>query len=337
MLPSGRRAHPPPLGPYIVILVMGFMLCPVPFLNGAYAQSTYPAKPLHLFVPYPPGGGVDLVARVIGRKLNDSLRQSVIIENRGGAAGSLAAESVIRAPADGYTIGIFTSTLIMNSVLLKVNYDIHRDFAPIILFATVPNMLVVHPSLPVRHLQDLIRLVRLHPGELTHATSGAGSVPHLMMELLRTHVPRFDIVNVPYKGNAQALTELLGGQITMHISSMLSATPYISSGRLKPIGVTSAHRSRAAPQVPTFAESGITGYDASSLWGFLAPASTPALIISRLNTEIKKILQMPDVNDSLANQGADISGADPVQYALMMKIEQDKWRKLVEVAHIKAE
>ena len=182
-----------------------------------------------------------------------------------------------------------------------------------------------------------MRLARARPGELTHATSGAGSVPHLMMELLRTMVPPFDIVHVPYKGNAQAITDLLGGHITMHISSMLSATPYLKSGRLRAIAVTSGKRSRAVPQVPTFAESGAPGYDVTSLWGFSAPDATPPDIVNRLYGDIGRILRYPDVNEQLAGQGADISGAGPQEYGALMKAELAKWPKVIAAAKIKPE
>lgn len=306
-------------------------------LSAPVAAQSFPAKPLRIIVPFPPGGGVDVVARVVGRKLTETLAQPVIVENRAGAAATLGADVVAKAPPDGYTIGLFTSTLLMTPALQKVPYDTLRDFAPVILFATVPNILVVHPSLPAKSLQELMRLARARPGELTHATSGPGSVPHLMMELLRTMVPRFDIVHVAYKGNAQAITDLLGGHITMHISSMLSAKPYITNGRLRPIAVTSGKRSRAAPDVPTFAESGAPGYDVSSLWGFLAPAQTSPEIINRLYGDIGKILRYPDVNEQLAGQGADISGASPQAYAAAMKVEFGKWPKVVAAAKIKPE
>ena len=304
-------------------------------LSAPLSAQPYPAKPVRIIVPFLPGGGVDVVARVVGRKLSDTLAQPVIVENRGGAAGTLGADVVAKAPPDGYTIGLFTSTLLMTPALQKVPYDTLRDFAPLILFATVPNILVVHPSLPAKSLKELIQLARARPGELTHATSGPGSVPHLMMELLRTMVPRFDLVHVPYKGNAQALTDLLGGHITMHISSMLSAKPYITNNRLRPIAVTSGKRSRAAPDVPTFAESGAPGYDVSSLWGFLAPAQTSPEIVNRLYGDIGRILRYPDVNEHLAGQGADISGASPQEYAALMRTEFAKWPKVVAAAKIK--
>ena len=304
-------------------------------VSAPLAAQSYPSKPVRIIVPYPPGGGVDVVARVVGRRLTDALGQPVVIENRGGAAGVLGADIVAKAPPDGYTIGLMTSTLLMAPALQKVPYDAARDFAPIILFATVSNILVVHPSLPVKTLQDMMRLARARPGELTHATSGSGSVPHLMMELLRTMVPPFDIVHVPYKGNAQAITDLLGGHITMHISSMLSATPFLKTGQLRAIAVTSGKRSRAAPQVPTFAESGAPGYDVSSLWGFSAPGQTSPDIVNRLYSDIGKILRMPDVNEQLAGLGADISGAGPQEYGAMMKAELAKWPKVVAAAKIK--
>ena len=303
--------------------------------QSAHAQS-FPSKPLRIIVPYPPGGGVDVVARVVGRRLTDTLGQPVLIENRGGAAGVLGADIVAKSPPDGYTFGLMTSSLLMSPALQKMPYDTAKDFAPIILFATVSNILVVHPSLPAKSLQELVRLARDRPGELTHATSGAGSVPHLMMELLRTMI-RFDIVHVPYKGNAQAINDLLGGHITMHISSMLSAAPYIKSNRLRPIAVTSGKRSRIAPQVPTFAESGAPGYDVTSLWGFLAQGQTPPEIINRLNGDIGKILRIPEVNEQLTGLGAEISGAGPQEYGALIRAELAKWPKVVAAAKIKAD
>ena len=260
----------------------------------------------------------------------------MLIENRGGAAGVLGADIVAKSPPDGYTFGLMTSSLLMSPALQKMPYDTAKDFAPIILFATVSNILVVHPSLPAKSLQELVRLARDRPGELTHATSGAGSVPHLMMELLRTMI-RFDIVHVPYQGNAQAINDLLGGHITMHISSMLSAAPYIKSNRLRPIAVTSGKRSRIAPQVPTFAESGAPGYDVTSLWGFLAQGQTPPEIINRLNGDIGKILRIPEVNEQLTGLGAEISGAGPQEYGALIRAELAKWPKVVAAAKIKAD
>ena len=299
--------------------------------------ADYPSQPIKVIVPFPAGGSTDLVTRALAVELAVVLKQTVVVDNKAGAGSLLGSEFVAKAPADGYTLLMAGLTNVFLPYVHK-NLRFHPvdDFAHIGLVADLPNVIAVNATTPYKRLDDLIKAEKAKPKSINFASAGVATPSHLVCEMVNFQTGT-QLDHVPYKGNAQALTELLGGQITMHISSMLSATPYISSGRLKPIGVTSAHRSRAAPQVPTFAESGITGYDASSLWGFLAPASTPALIISRLNTEIKKILQMPDVNDSLANQGADISGADPVQYALMMKIEQDKWRKLVEVAHIKAE
>ena len=305
-------------------------------MSAAALAQTYPAKPVRIIVPYPPGGGVDVVARVVGRKLTDTLGQPILVENRGGAAGVVGADIVAKAPPDGYTIGLMTSSLLMSPALQKMPYDTAKDFAPIILFATVANILVVHPSLPAKTLPELVRLARERPGELTHATSGAGSVPHLMMELLRTMI-RFDIVHVAYKGNAQAINDLLGGHITMHISSMLSAAPYIKSGRLRPIAVTSGKRSRIAPQVPTFAESGAPGYDVTSLWGFLAQGQTPPEIINRLNGDIGKILRIPEVNEQLTGLGAEISGAGPQEYGALIKAELAKWPKVVAAAKIKAD
>ena len=315
----------------LVVLIVMLMA------TDTLSAQPYPTKPVKIVVPYPPGGGVDVVARVVGKRLNETLGQHVLVENRGGAAGVLGADMVAKAPPDGYTTGLVTSTLMMAQALQKVPYDAAKDFAPIILFATVANILVVHPSLPAKNLMDIVQLARARPGELTHATSGPGSAPHLMMELLRVTAPRFELTHVSYKGNAQAINDLLGGHVTMHISSMLSATPFIKTGRLRPIGVTSGQRTRSMPSVPTFAESGAPGYDVSSLWGFVAPAQTPSEIVNRLYGYIGRILKYPDVNEQLASQGADISGVGPQEYGRLMRAELAKWPKVVAAAKIKGE
>jgi len=316
-----------------------FVLCAAMFFatTPLWAQ-TYPAKPMKLIVPYPPGAGTDFVGRLIAIHVSTTMGQPVIVENRGGAAAVVGTDAVAKAPPDGYTLGLVTSTFTMTPSMQKVPYDPVRDFAPVILLAAVPNILLVHPSLPVITLQDLLRLARRRPGELTYGTSGTGSVPHLATELLRSMVvPGIDIIHVPYKGNAQAIIELLGGHISMHISSMPSAVPFLQNGKLRALAVTSARRSPAAPRVPTIAESGVPGYDFSSEWGLLFPARTPPDIVARLNREVEKILKLAEVKERLQSQGAQVVGGSPDEYASVIERNLAKWVKVVRVANIRAE
>ena len=300
----------------------------------ALAQ-TYPSKPLRLVVPFPPGGGTDIVARVLGAKLTEAWGQPVVIEHRPGASATLGPDLVSRSAPDGYTLVLVTSTFTMTPALQKVPYDPLRDFAPITLFAAVPNILMVHPSLPARTLADIAKLARGRPGELTYGSSGNGSVPHLATEMLRMSLPRLDIVHVPYKGNAQSLTALLSGEISMTITSLPSALPYMKSGRLRAVAVTTKQRSQAAPQVPTLAESGAAGYDFASEWGLLFPAKVPGEIMAKFHGELQRTLRTADVTEKLASQGAEIVGSTPEEYAASLRASLAKWQSVVRAANIK--
>lgn len=301
------------------------------------AQTLYPAKPLRIVVPFPPGAGVDVVARIIGGKLTESWGQPVVIDYRPGASATLGPDLVAKSPPDGYTLVIVTSTFTMTPALQKVPYDPARDFTPLVMLAAVPNILMVHPSLPVRTLKSLIQLARSRPGELAYGSSGNGSVPHLTTEMLRMAVPPLDIIHVPYKGNAQTVTALLSGEISMTILSMPSAVPFMASGRLRPVAVTSARRSQAAPQVATIAESGATGYDFASEWGLLLPAKMPPEVLNKLHTELARILKMPEVAEKLASQGAEVVGKGPEDYAAAIRASLAKWQKVVRAANIRPE
>jgi tripartite-type tricarboxylate transporter receptor subunit TctC len=302
-----------------------------------HAQSAYPTKPIRLIVPYPPGAGTDMVGRTVGQKLAEALGQQVVVENRGGAAGVVGTDIVAKAAGDGYTIGLITGSFAMVPSLQKLPYDPIKDFTPLTTLATVPNILVVHPSLPARSVKELIALIRARPGQLTYATSGNGGVGHLAMELMRMKVPRLDIVHVAYKGNAQALTALLGGHVTMMFVALPSAKPYLAPPRVRALAVTSAKRSPAAPDVPSLHEAGVTGYDFSSEFGLVVPSRTPADIVARLNTEILRILKLPDVRERLAQQGAQPAGNAPEEYAAAIKADIDKWAQVIKAAGIRAE
>ena len=303
---------------------------------SVHAQS-YPVKPIRLIVPYPPGAGTDTIGRTVGQKLGESLGQQVVVENRGGGAGMIGTDALAKSPPDGYAMVLVTSTFAMTPTLQKPPYDPVKDFAPLILLAAVPNILVVHPVLPARSLKELIALARARPGELTYATSGNGTVSHLLTEWLRSSVGSMQIVHIPYKGNAQGLTDLLGGHVSMLFSALPSAMPYLASNRVRPIAITSRNRSPAVPQVPTFLESGVANFEFSSEFGLLMPANTPREIITRLNGELAKILRLPDVRERLASQGAEPVGNTPEEYAASIKIDLARWAKVVAAAGIRAD
>ncbi len=303
---------------------------------SVHAQS-YPVKPIRLIVPYPPGAGTDIIGRTVGQKLGESLGQQVVVENRGGGAGMIGTDALAKSPPDGYAMVLVTSTFAMTPTLQKPPYDPVKDFAPLILLAAVPNILVVHPVLPARSLKELIALARARPGELTYATSGNGTVSHLLTEWLRNSVGSMQIVHIPYKGNAQGLTDLLGGHVSMLFSALPSAMPYLASNRVRPIAITSRNRSPAVPQVPTFLESGVANFEFSSEFGLLMPANTPREIITRLNGELAKILRLPDVRERLASQGAEPVGNTPEEYAASIKIDLARWAKVVAAAGIRAD
>ena len=309
----------------------------MPLATTLHAQTGFPAKPIRLIVPYPPGAGTDIIARLVGQKLGEALGQQIVVENRGGGGGTIGTDVVAKAAPDGYTMGLVTSTFAMTPTLQKLPYDPLRDFTPLILLAAVPNILVVHPVLPAHSLQALIALARARPGELTYATSGNGTVSHLLTEWLRSTVSDMQLVHVPYKGNSQALTDLLGGHVSMLFSALPSAMPYLAGRRVRPIAITSRNRSAAVPQVPTFIESGVTDFEFSSEFGLLMPARAPRDIVVRLNQELARILRMPDVRERLATQGAEPVGNTPEEYAVAIKADLARWAKVVAAAGIRAD
>ena len=247
------------------------------------AAQQYPTKAIRFVVPFAPGGGTDIIGRVVAQALNDALGQPVVVDNRGGAGSTLGTEIVAKSPADGYTILFGNISLAFNATLYtKLRYDTIRDLAPISLSAVQPNILVIHPGLPAKNLKEFIELARANPGKYNYASAGTGSGTHLAAELLKLQT-KIDIVHVPYKGTGPALTDLLGGQINMMVSTFASALPHVKSGRMRALGVTTVKRSPAAPDVPTLIEGGVAGYDYSTWYGLLAPAGTPKPIIDMLN------------------------------------------------------
>jgi tripartite-type tricarboxylate transporter receptor subunit TctC len=302
---------------------------------GACAQN-YPAKSIRFVVPFPPGGPADILARTIGQSLAEGWGQQVVIDNRAGAGGNIGSELVAKAPPDGYTLLMgFVGTHAINASLYRdMPFDPVRDFEPVALVAMVTIILVVHPSVPVKSVKELIALAKQRPGELTFGSPGNGTPQHLAGELFNT-LTGVKMSHVPYKGAVPALTDLLGGRLSLIFSSMPPALPHVQSGKLRALGVTSGARSPAAPDVPTIAQSGLPAYEVINWYGVLVPAKTPREIVARLNAEIVRIMQLPAVKERLAAQGAETFTSTPEKFAGYIKAETEKWAKVVKFSGAK--
>lgn len=305
--------------------------------GGAAAQAGYPVKPVRLVVPSSPGGGTDITARILAPKLSEALGQQVVVENRAGAGTMIGTELVAKAPPDGYTLLMGLSTLAINPAMYKkVPYDAVRDFAPISQVISAPNMLVVHPSVPVKTVKELIAFMRARPDQLNYASAGHGTNPHLSMELFLS-MTKVKAVHIPYKGLAPGIVDLIAGHVTLASATMLTGLPHVKSGRLRCLGTTGDKRAAVLPEYPTIAEAGVPGYEASQWYGVLAPAQTPKEIVARLNTEIVRILQAPDMKQKLAADGTDPVGSAPDEFARYIKSELTKWGKVARDAGITPE
>ena len=303
----------------------------------AFAQ-TWPSKPVKWVVPFAPGGTTDILARTIGEKLTIALGQPIIVENRPGAGGALGAEFTAKAPADGYTImGGTISTHAINASLYKnLPYDPVKDFAPITLIVRVPNMLVVNPDIPAKNVGELIALMKANPGTYSFASSGNGTSQHLSGELFKS-MAGVDMQHIPYKGSPPALQDVVGGQVSMTFDNITTAWPLAKGGKLRALAVTTAKRSAVAPDVPTLAESGLAGYEVGSWQGVFAPAGTPPAIVQRLNAEIVKIINMPDVKEKLVGLGAEPVGNTPEEFGALVKSEVAKWADVVKKSGAKVD
>ena len=299
--------------------------------TNVFAQG-YPTKPAKVIVPYPPGGPTDIVARVVSQKLSDQMGQQFIVENRPGAGGNIGAEAVAKSPADGYTLLVATTAHAINPSLFKsLGYNLTKDFAPVSQLTSGPLVIVANPSLPAKSVQELIALAKAKPGTLNYASSGNGQSTHLSAELFAT-MAGIKMNHIPYKGSAPALTDVMGGQASLMFDTMLSAMPQVKNGKLKAIAVTSAARSPAAPDVPTVAESGLPGYEAIAWNGLLVPAATPADVVAKLNAELKKALDAPDVKDRFSAQGFGAAWNTREAFAKFIQSELDKWAKVVKLS-----
>ena len=304
---------------------------------NSLAQPGYPNRAVRLVVPSSAGGGSDIVARIIAPRLSERLGQQVVVDNRAGAGTMIGGEIVAKAPPDGYTLLMAISTLATNPVVYKkMPYDALRDFAPVTQATSLPNILVVHPSVPVHTAKELIAFARAHPGQLNFGSPGTGTNPHLAMELF-LNMAKIKMVHIPYKGSAPAIVDIVAGHIAVMAATALTGIPHVRSGRLRALAVTSAKRTAAAPDIPTLTEAALPGYEAVQWYGVLAPAQTPREIVARLHTEIARILQTPDIKERLLGDGADPVGSTPEEFTRFIRAETEKWAKVARDAGINPE
>jgi len=304
---------------------------------GAQGTSAYPSRPIRLIVPFSPGGSADNLARTMQPALSAALGQSLVLDNRGGASGVIGTELVARARADGYTILLITTTHTVNpSLLKKLPYDTIRDFAPISLAASQPNILAVHPAVPARSVKELVDLAKSKSAHLTYASGGSGSSPHLSGELLRM-VAGIALTHVPFKGSGPGVTALLGGQVTMMFAGPLTFEAHIKAGKLRALAIADRKRSSALRDLPTMAEAGFGGVETGTWFGFIGPAGIPPGIAQAVHEAVVKVMAQPDMNARLAAQGVDIVGAGPRDFGKTIREEVDKWAKVVKQAGITAE
>ena len=312
------------------------MLAPVAgFAQAVPDRSAYPAKPIRMVVPFVPGGPSDILARALGQSAAERLGQPVVIDNRGGAGGNIGAEIVARSVPDGYTILLATpGILIANPAMGTTPFDTLRDFAPVTLAANMTSIMVLHPSVPARTLKEFIDYARARPKQLTYGTSGNGSASHLGTELFKL-AARVDITHVPYKGAAPAVTDLLGGHLTVMLIGVPVSLPHVRTGRLTALGIASLQRYPAAMDLPTLAESGLPGFEVANWFAVLAPAATPSARVGRLNAEFNAALKPAEMRERLLKQGFESAGSTPDQFAAYLRAEMEKWTKVVREARIR--
>ena len=304
-------------------------------LSALALAQTYPTRQVRIVVPFPPGGTSDILARTIGARLSAPLGQPVVIENRPGAGGNIAADHVAKSAPDGYTLIMGTSSLaISQSLYKKLTYDLVQDFAPITQAVNYTNLLVVHPSAGVKSVDELLKLARAKPGSLSYGTAGNGTPPHMTGELFKAYT-NVNIVHIPYKGGAPAIADLIAGQIPMMFDNVPPLLPHVRAGKIQALAVTSLARIAVLPDVPTLHELGLKDFDAVGWNGLLAPAGTPREIVARLNTEVVRVLRIPEVRDQLTSQGADIVGNSPEEFAAWIRAEVKKWAEVVKVSGAK--
>jgi tripartite-type tricarboxylate transporter receptor subunit TctC len=308
-------------------------------VTHAHAQGVnpaYPTKPIRMIVPLAAGGAMDATARGVGQKLTDYLGQAIVVDNQGGAGGAVGAQLAAQAAPDGYTLIMVSANSVIHPLMYPARFDTSRDFAAVSQITTQPHVIVVNPGLPTGSVAELISYAKANPGKLNYASSGNGSLLHLMVEVFK-QAAGIDIVHIPYKGMAAAYPDLFAGNTQLTFASIISAIPHIKAQRLRAIAVTSGQRAKALPGIPTVAESGVPGYAVTQWYGVLAPARTPQPIVGRLNRELIKVLQQPEVLARLAADGAEPVGSTPEQFTGHIKAERDKWARVIRQAGIRRE
>jgi tripartite-type tricarboxylate transporter receptor subunit TctC len=324
--------------------ILGFLLSGlvgVAHIAASAAQERpvkdYPAKPIRIIVPQSPGASTDITARLVAQGLNEAFKQPVIVDNRPGSSGIAGTELVARAAPDGYTLMVVASSFSINPALgRKMPFDSIRDFTTVTQLSKFPNMLAAHPSAPVKTLQDVIALAKAKPGQLSYASAGLATGTHMTAELLK-YMTGIDILHVPYKGGGPAMIAAMGGQTQLIVGTSVGLLPHVRAGRLKAIALTSAKRSAAAPEIPTFAESGVPGYEHEPWNGMFGPARMPKPVLAKLNAEVARILNSPEARKVFERDGADVVGGTPEQFGIVLKAEIAKWTKVAKAAGIKAE
>jgi tripartite-type tricarboxylate transporter receptor subunit TctC len=300
------------------------------------AAQTYPTKPVRLIVPFPPGGSNDIIGRLIAEELSQRLGKQVVVDNRGGAGGVLGTEIAANSDPDGHTLLIISVAYAFNPALYKLRFDPEKSFAPISMIGTGPNALTVNPKLAANSVKELIALAKAKPGQLNYASAGVGTFQHLGSELFRI-MAGVNIVHIPFKGGGPAMADVIAGNTQICLGSLIQVIPHIDSKRLKLLGIGGAKRAQVYPNVPTIAEAGVPGYDASNWWGMLAPAKTPPAVVKRLQTEVSAIVSRPDIQKKLESQGAEAVTLAGPEFGRFIKTEMTKWTKVVKEAGIKAE
>ena len=318
-------------------LATSLLVCCLPLAAAAQAASDFPNKAIRIVVPFPPGGATDAAARLVAQKMGEHWSQPVVVDNRPGAGGNVGSDIVAKSPADGYTLvmGVTGSHAINTSLYSKMPYDPVADFVAISQVAVVPNVLVVHPSVPARNLAELVALAKKEPGKLDYASLGNGTAAHLGMEMLKS-AAGIDISHVPYKGSAPAVSDLLAGQVQMMVDGLPSALPHVKAGKLRAIALTSLHRAPALPELPTIAET-YPGLYADAWSGLFAPKGTPQPVVDKLSAEVQRILKLPDVREKLAALGAEPVGSTQAEFTAHVKREIDKWAKVVKTSGAKVD
>jgi tripartite-type tricarboxylate transporter receptor subunit TctC len=304
--------------------------------DNALAQS-WPSKPIRYVVPFPPAGATDILARIVADKITPMLGQPVVVENRPGAAGNVGTEMVVKAPADGYTILQATvAQSISETLYTNLAFSFGQDLAPVALIARVPNVMIVHPSVPANSVQEFIALAKSRPGQINFASSGSGTSIHMSAEMFKM-LTGVDMVHIPYKGSGPALADLLGGQVSVMFDNLTSSIGHIRSGKLRALAITTATRFPGLPDLPTMQEAGVAGYEASAWFGIVAPKATPKEIVNRFNSEVNKALALPDVKEKLLQQGAIAAPGSPEQFGAFIQNEIAKWAKVVKASGAKVE